>query len=114
MAHSSGENAPRIWPIGADGFDGARGSLAQQVLELGEDLFDRVEVWRVFGQEEKLGTGRANELAYGFAFVTAEIVHDHDVTGMKRWDEDLFDIGLEALAIDGTVEQPWSVDPVMA
>src|SRR5580765_8316873 len=100
--------------VSSDRSHGFRDLVLQQVLELGEDLFDRVEVWRVFGQEEKLGTGRANELAYGFAFVTAEIVHDHDVTGMKRWDEDLFDIGLEALAVDGTVEQPWSVDPVMA
>ena len=58
MAHSSGENAEDLAYCGADGFEGARGSLAQQVLELGEDLFDRVEVWRVFGQEEKLGTGR--------------------------------------------------------
>ena len=98
----------------ADGFDGEGGSLAQQVLELGEDLFDRVQVRGVFGQEEKLGTGRANELAYGFALVTAEIVHDHDVAGTKRGDEDLFDIGFEALPVDGTVEQPWSVDPVIA
>jgi hypothetical protein len=32
----------------ADGFGRARGRLAQQVLELGEDLFDRVQVRRVF------------------------------------------------------------------
>jgi hypothetical protein len=31
------------------------GGLAQQVLELGEDLFDRVQVRRVFRQEEELG-----------------------------------------------------------
>jgi hypothetical protein len=31
-----------------DGFGRARGRLAQQVLELGEDLFDRVQVRRVF------------------------------------------------------------------
>jgi hypothetical protein len=36
--------------------------------------------------------------------VTAEIVHDHDVAGVKRGDKDLFDIGPEALAVDGTVE----------
>jgi hypothetical protein len=36
--------------------------------------------------------------------VTAEIVHDDDVAGMKRGDEDLFDIGPEALTVDGTVE----------
>src|SRR5438067_530877 len=89
---------------GADGFDGARGGLAQKMLDLGEDLLDRVQIRRVFGQEEELGAGRANQLAYGFGFVTAEIVHDHDVARTKRGDEDLFDIGPEALPVDGTVE----------
>src|SRR5258708_9982251 len=98
---------------GADGFDGARGDLAQEVLDLGEDLLDRVQVRRVFRQEEELGAGGADELAYGFGFVTSEGVHDYDVAGMKRGYEDLFDIGPEALTVDGTVEYPWSVDPVM-
>src|SRR6202051_2606195 len=89
---------------GANGFDGARGGLAQEVLDLGEDLLDRVQVRRVFRQEEELGAGRANELAYGFGFMTAEIVHDDDVAGAKRGDEDLFDIGPEALPVDGTIE----------
>ena len=79
-------------------------NIAQQMLEFGEDLLDRVQVWRVFRQEEELGAGRADELAYGFGFVTAEIVHDDDVAGMKRGDEDLFDIGPEALPVDRTVE----------
>jgi len=74
------------------------------VLDLGEDLLDRVQVRRVFRQEEELGSSRANELAYGFSFVAAEIVHDYDIAGMKRGDEDLFDIGPEALTVDGTVE----------
>jgi hypothetical protein len=88
----------------ADGFDGAHGDLAQEVLDLGEDLLDRVQVRRVFRQEEELGAGGADELAYNSGLVTAEIVHDYDVAGMKRGDEDLFDIGPEALTVDGTVE----------
>ena len=71
---------------GADGFDGSRGGFAQQVLELGEDLLDRVQVGRVFRQEEELGAGRADELAHGFALVAAEIVHDDDVAGPKGRD----------------------------
>lgn len=89
-------------PNTADGFDGAHGDLAQEVLDLGEDLLDRVQVRRVFRQEEELGAGGADELAYGFGSVTAEIVHDYDVAGMKCGDEDLFDIGPEALTVDGT------------
>src|SRR5882757_2877018 len=68
----------------ADSFGRARGGLAQQVLELGEDLFDRVQVRRAFWQEEELGPGCADELAHRFGFVTTEIVHDHDVAGAKR------------------------------
>src|SRR2546430_3091019 len=93
-----------LFRSGADGFDGAGGGLAQEVLDLGEGLLDRVQVRRVFRQEEELGTGGADELAYCFGFVTAEIVHDDDVAGTKRGDKDLLDIGPEALTIDGTVE----------
>jgi hypothetical protein len=46
---------------GTDGFAGARGGLAQEVFDLGEDLLDRVQVRRVFRQEEELGAGRADE-----------------------------------------------------
>jgi hypothetical protein len=46
--------------------------------------------------------------------LTAEIVHDDDVAGTKRWDDDFFDIGPEALTIYWAVEQPRSLDPVMA
>jgi hypothetical protein len=35
------------------------------MLELGEDLLDRIEVGRVFRQEQQLGAGRADELATG-------------------------------------------------
>ena len=52
---------------------------AQQRLAFGEDhLLDQIQVRRVFGQEDKLDAGDANELARGFA--TAMIVHD-DVPG---------------------------------
>jgi hypothetical protein len=38
-----------------------RGSgFAQQGLELGEDLIDRIEIGRVAGQEEQVGAGSAD------------------------------------------------------
>jgi hypothetical protein len=36
--------------------------------------------------------------------VTAEIVHDYDIAGTKRGNEDLLDIGPEALIVDWAVE----------
>jgi hypothetical protein len=35
------------------GFDGSRGGFAQEVFELGEYLFDQVQVRGVFRQEER-------------------------------------------------------------
>src|SRR6516165_6899558 len=46
---------------------GACGGFAQEVFELGKDLLDRVEVGRVFRQEQQFGAGRADEPAHGFA-----------------------------------------------
>ncbi|MSO93518.1 MAG: N-acetyltransferase [Rhodospirillales bacterium] len=57
----------------------ARGGLAQQVLELGEDLFDGVQVWGVFWQEEQLGAGRSDGLTNGLSLVAPEIVDQDDV-----------------------------------
>ena len=41
-----------------------RGGFAQEVLELGEDLLDGIEVGRVFRQEEELGAGGADGVAH--------------------------------------------------
>ena len=43
--------------LGTHGVDGAGSTFALQMLVLGEDLLDRVEIRGVFGQEEKLGAG---------------------------------------------------------
>ena len=67
---------------GADCVGGSRGSLAEQVLELGKDLFDRVQVGRVFWQEEQFGADRTDELANSFA-VTAEVIQDNDIARSK-------------------------------
>ena len=84
------------------------------MFDLGEDLFDRVQVRRVFRQEEEFGAGGADELTHRFGFVTAEIVHDHDVAGTKRGDEDLLDLGPEALTVDWTVEYRAMIHEVFA
>ena len=44
----------------------------------------------------------------------AEIVKDHDVARLQRRHEELFDIGVEALAVDGPVEQAGRFDAVVA
>src|SRR5882757_8820686 len=81
---------------GADRIDGSCGCLSEQVLELGEDLFDRVQVGRVLWQEEQLGSDGADKLTHGFASVAAEIVQDDDIAGTKGRQENLLDIDPEA------------------
>lgn len=87
---------------------------AQVVLQFGEELLDRVEVGRVFGQEEELGSDLADRLAHGFAFVAAEIVHHHDVSLLQGGSEHLLDIDAEALAVDRPLDHPGGIDPVTA
>ena len=84
------------------------------MLELGEDLFDGIEVGRIFGQKEQLGVGGTDGLAYRLALVAAQIVHDDNVAGVERGDQDVLDISSETLAVDRAVEEPWGVDAVMA
>jgi hypothetical protein len=55
----------------ADVVNGAGGNLTQQMLELGKDLLDGVQVGRIFRQKDQLGAGRADEPANGFAFAQA-------------------------------------------
>ena len=92
----------------------AFGGFAHEMLELCEDLLDRVEVGAVGRQEQQPGTGTANGLADGGAFMAAQVVHDHDIAGRQRGHEALFDIVGEDLAVDRLVEDTRCVDPVAA
>jgi hypothetical protein len=57
----------------ADGILAAGGGLAEPVLELGEKLLDRVEVWRVFREQEEPGAGGADGAPDRGALVRAEV-----------------------------------------
>jgi len=58
------------------GIEGALLGLAQQGLELGEDLLDRIEIGRVGRQEQQVGACGVGGFAHGAALVRAEVVHD--------------------------------------
>jgi hypothetical protein len=88
--------------------------LSQQSFELGEDRLDRIEIGGVFRQEDEAGSDIPDRPAHLFSLVRAEIVEDNDVARLQRRREDLFDIGAETLAVDGSVEQAGRVDAVAA
>jgi hypothetical protein len=78
-------------------FEGALGGLAQQVLELGEDLFDWIEVGTVGRQKQHSRASRADGLRYGLAFMAAQIVEDDEIARSQGWNEDLFDMARQSL-----------------
>lgn len=50
-------------------------AFRKEQFELGEHLFDRVQVWRVKRQEDQLGSSGADRLADGSTLVAVQIVH---------------------------------------
>jgi hypothetical protein len=96
------------------GFVASRSRLSQQGFELGEDLLDGIEVGRVFRQEHEARADVADRSSHHLSLVGAQIVEDHDIARLKRRDEELFDIGVEAFAVDGPVEQAGRFDAVVA
>ena len=94
--------------------DGSLLGLAQHTFELREDLFDRIEVGRVFGQEDQTRACCTNGFSDGGAFMRAEIVHDDDVVRGERRRQNLFDVSEEALAVDRPVENARRGDRVRA
>lgn len=46
--------------------------------------------------------------------MAAEIIHDHDIAGSKRFDENLLDVSEEAAAVDRAVENARGRDLVGA
>lgn len=95
-------------------FDGPVLRHAHPVFDLGECLFDRIEVWRVWWQEPRPGTGRPDGLTDRLCLVAAQIVHDHNVTRSEGGDQVLGDVGPEAFAIDRAVKDIWSRELVAA
>jgi len=94
--------------------DGAFLGFAQEPLQLGEDLLDRVEVRRVRRQQEELGAGGAYGGADGPAFVAVQIVHNDDVARVEGRHQELAHVDQEACAVDRTVEDAGSGDAVMS
>jgi hypothetical protein len=56
-AFGCGVSVEQLADGGGDGVEGSRRSLAQKLLELGEDLFDRVQIGGVFREKEQLRPG---------------------------------------------------------
>ena len=89
---------------GAHVIETAWSRRSEERLELGERQFNRVEVRTVGRQKSDLRADGFNRRPDLRLFVDDEVVEHHDIAGVQRRDEDLFEIGEEARVVDGAVE----------
>jgi hypothetical protein len=84
---------------GPKGIKGSNGGLADQRFQLGEQLFNRIEVGRVARQVEHACPDGFDGVANPWRGV-----QEHDLAGMQSRGQELLNIDAEALRVDRTVE----------
>jgi hypothetical protein len=92
-----------VWAEGGQAFsdpgpkalDGSLSGVAQEGLEFGEGVLDRIEVGTVGRKIEKPSASGFDGIADAYALVRSEVVHDDDISGLEFRDEELIDIGLK-------------------
>ena len=93
---------------------GSFGSFAHQMLELGKDLLDGVQVGAVGRQEQQARVNAPDCVADSGTPVDGEIVHDGDIACKECGDEALLDLIEEAITVDWLTQDTRCVDPVAA
>jgi hypothetical protein len=92
--------------------DGPRLGHSHEVLELGEELLDGVEVGAVGRQKEHVGSRLADSASRCPAFVAAEIVEDDDIPFGEGRSQYLLDVEGEEFAVDGAIDDPRGIDAI--
>ncbi len=82
----------------------ATARLPQDRFQLRKGMLDRIEVGTVFRQKPETGPAVLNRSADRRTLVTRQVVHDDDIAGGQRRDEDLLDVSEEARAVDRAIE----------
>lgn len=106
------DGAEQLRDSGLDLVEAARICLPQECFELGECLFDRVQVGTIGRQIEQLGASRADRSPYGRLLVAAQIVHHDDVARPQGWHQELYHPGEETLGVDRPIEKAGRGDAV--
>lgn len=89
-------------------------SFSHEMLEFGEELFDRIEIGAIGWQEEEVCLFLSDRLSGCLALVRAQIVQDDDISLLEGRSENLFDICGEHFPVDRTIDDEGRVDSVMA
>jgi len=90
------------------------GHFAQPVFELGEDLFDGIEVRTVGGQQALRRPAGFDGFSNAGEFMATEIIHHHDFARRQGRHQNLLDIGEELCAVDRAIEDTRSGDAIVA
>ncbi len=88
--------------------------MTHPVLDLGEGLFDGIEVRRIGRREPEACACSFDGASDGSRLVATEIVHDDDVAGLEDGHQLLFDIGAKALTVDRSVKDTRCCQPVVS
>ena len=110
-ALSNGEEFERVADERCDTIEGSGSCRSEERLELGERLFDRIEVGTVGRQKPDLRADGFNRGADLWLFVHHEVIEDDDIAGSERRHQDLFDVGEKADIVDRAIEHRWGADP---
>ena len=78
----------------------------RSAFQLGKDLLDRVQVWRVWRQVQKASSGRLDRVSHAGHLVCGQIVQDDDVVPSQLGDEHLLHVGAEGWAVHGAAKEP--------
>ena len=97
-----------------DGFVLRAPAFRSRVLNLAKTYSIGLRSGEDFGKKTRRAPTLRIARRTTLSLVGAEIVEDHDVAWLERRHEELFDIGVEALAVDGPVEQAGRIDAVVA
>lgn len=73
-------------------------------FELGEGIFDRIEVGTVGRQVAQLGACGFDRFADAGDLVACKVIHHHDIARLKDRDDELFDISAKAFPIHRSVQ----------
>ena len=90
------------------------GSLAECCFELGEGLFDWVEVGAIGWQVAKRRASPLNRFFDASDFMTGEIVQNDDIALAQGRSEKVFDVGQETRAVHRPIEHAGRGDLIVA
>jgi len=92
---------------GLERIEGSSSGFAHVCLELGEGVFDRVEVGTVGRQVEKFGVLSLDRIPDAGDLVGGQVVHDDDIAWLQSRRQHLLDPSEKAFSVHRSVEQHW-------